>query len=161
MDIDNIHSIDEVLEPGTLTHLFPEATSLERQLSYVKKVINDTRAVHEDMDVFENATLVLNGIDPDVSKMEGSLVKYIWKSVAFIKSSKPDVDFSHEVLMYIKAISSDEGVYFYPPNIGLDDDNKLLSVIAKRAKVGPFPLVDDYVGLQTAKYLKIEQYLGE
>ena len=162
MDLENIHNIDEeVVEPGTLTHLFPEATSLERQLVYVKKIIKDTRAIHEDMDVFENAVLIINGIEPDVFKMEGCEVKHIWKAIEFIKSMQPEVSFSHEVLMYIKAISCAEGIYFYPPAIGLDENTDLLTAVQKRAIQGPFPLVDDYVGIQASKFLKIEQYLGE
>mgnify|MGYP001248161176 CR=1 FL=1 len=162
MDLENIHTIkEEVLEPGTLTHLFPEATSLERQLAYVKKVITDTRAVHEDMDVFENAVLVINGIEPDVFKMEGCETKHIWKAIEFIKTIQPEVEFSHEVLMYIKSIASNNGIYFYPPGVGFDEDNEMFNVVQKRALEGPFPLTDDYIGIQAAKFLKIEQYLGE
>ena len=161
MDNNFLNSIDGVLEPGTLTHFFPNADTLDRQLAYVQKVLMDTRAIQEDMDVFENAVLVINGINPDVTKMEGCKPEHIWKAVGFIKDTKEEVEFSHEGLMYIKAICTSYGYYFYPPGIGLDEENELLPSILKLAESGPFPLEENYVGIQTAKYLKITQYLGE
>ena len=150
---------NDIIEPETLTHLFPSMESIDRQMLYVQKALINSRSIYEDMDVFENAVLVLNGIYPNIEYMEGVLPEQIWKALTIIKSINPDIEFSHEVLMYIKMIYSDAGFLFYPPNIGLD--STYLNKVIKRSEQGPFPLEEDVMGIQAAKYLKLITYTGD
>ena len=155
--IDNLDN--DIVEPSTITHLFPNLESIERQKIYVYRSLKYTRSIYEDMDVFENAVLVLNGISPNVEYMEGVLPEQIWKALLLINEVNPGIEFSHEVLMYIKMIFSNDGFVFYPPNIGLD--NPYLAKIVKKSESGPFPLEEDFFGVQAAKYLKLITYLGD
>ena len=152
---------EEVLEYETIYSIFPLLDTVERQKLYVMKVLKNTRAAYEDMDVFENVVLVLNGFNPDVTKMEGCRPKHIWKSLEIIKDIHPEIEFAHEILLYIKMMCREYGLEFYPPNIGLEEDNNIFEAVGKRAADGPFPLGEDFLGLQAAKLLKINEYLGE
>ena len=161
MKVDDLIKSEEVIEPDTIAMFFPELNSLERQKIYVEKVLRDTRAAYEDMDVFENAVLILNDLNSDISKMEGSKPKHLWKALKHIKSIHPDIEFSHEILLYIKMMCQEEGLEFYPPGIGLDEENSIYDAVVERSKKGPFPLGEDFLGIQAAKLLKIELYVGE
>ena len=149
----------EILDPETVTHIFPDLDSLERQKLYVQKALELSRGIHEDMDVFENTVYVLNDLNPTIDVMEGSLPEHIWKAVLIITSIRPDLEFSHEVKMYIKMMFSSNGYLFFPENIGLD--NKLLPQIKQLAENGPFPLQEDVIGIQAGRYLKIMTYIGD
>ena len=107
----------EILDPETVTHIFPDLDSLERQKLYVQKALELSRGIHEDMDVFENTIYVLNDLNPTIDVMEGSLPEHIWKAVLIITSIRPDLEFSHEVKMYIKMMFSSNGYLFFPENI--------------------------------------------
>ncbi|MBC8408593.1 MAG: hypothetical protein H8E12_07735 [Rhodobacteraceae bacterium] len=69
------------------------------------------------------------------------------------------MEFSHEVLMYIKYTLNSAGIWFYPENIGLD--NNLLESIKQRATDGPFPLEEDHLGIQAYKYLAIQEHINQ
>tara|TARA_B100000131_G_C18107077_1_gene608280 strand:- start:1454 stop:1939 length:486 start_codon:yes stop_codon:yes gene_type:complete len=153
--------IEGVLEPETVAQFFPMLDSLQRQKLYVMKVLKESRAAYEDMDVFENVVLVLNDISPDVTKMEGCKPHHIWKAVEMIKEINSDIELSHEILMYIKMICKENGLEFYPENIGLKQNKQLYKSIVTRSKEGPFPLGEDFLGIQAARLLKIQNYLGE
>ena len=150
---------DDIIEPEPLVQLFPDLESLDRQKLYVYRILRRTRAGYEDMDVFENIVLVLNDINPSVDSMEGTTPEQIWKAIGIITEIYPDVEFSHEIIMYIKMMCNEAGCYFYPENLGLD--NEYISSIKKLAANGPFPLNEDFLGVQASKYLKIVNYLGE
>lgn len=107
------------------------------------------------MDVFENAVEVLNDITPNVETTEGCLPEHIWNTIKFIKTLYPDIEFSDEILAYIKYIFNDNGYYFYPENIGID--NPILDDVKTLAIHGPFPLSETYHGIQAMKYLKLTQ----
>lgn len=144
---------EEYIEPETLTQLFPGMTALEREKLLVLSVLKNTRAAYEDMDVFENACYVLNDIMPDINKTEGCPPEFIWKSINLIKMLYPSIEFSEEVLQYIKFNFNDNGYYFYPENIGLD--NPIIEDVKTLAQRGPFPLAETVMGIQAAKYLKL------
>ncbi|MBC8436850.1 hypothetical protein H8D85_00850 [bacterium] len=61
------------------------------------------------------------------------------------------MEYSHEVLMYIKYIFNDFGMWFYPVDIGLD--NPIFKEVKERALNGPFPLEEDRIGIQAYRYL--------
>lgn len=157
MTVHELIELDEPLEPETLEQLCPTLSPLEREIILVIKVIKDTRAAFEDMDVFENAVHVLNGVSPDISKMEGCFPEQIWRAVYRIEKIHPDVEYSDEVQAYIKGIFNDAGIYFYPPQAHIE--NPILNEVIKLANFGPFPLQENYLGIQASKYLYIREYI--
>ncbi len=116
-----------------------------------------TRAAYEDMDIFENAILVLNNVSPNIKETEGSKPEFIWRALDIIYKIHPKIELAHEVLMYIKYIFNDNGYYFYHPM--LDIENPYLEKVKALANDGPFPLQEDFWGIQALKYLKIMEYL--
>lgn len=145
------------LEPETINRLYPFLTNIDKEQIQVIKILKDTRAAYEDMDIFENAVLVLNNISPNVEEMEGSTPEFIWRALDIIYKIHPNIELSTEVIMYIKYIFNDNGYYFYHPK--LDIDNPIYNEVKNLAENGPFPLQEDYLGIQAVKYLKIMEYL--
>jgi len=147
----------EGLEPETINRFYPFLTDMDKEQIQVLKVLQDTRAAYEDMYVFENAVMVLNEISPNISEMEGSTPEFIWKTLDIIYRLHPKVELSWEVQMYIKYIFNDNGYYFYHPKLGID--NNYYNSVKELADNGPFPLKEDFFGIQASKYLKIMEYL--
>ncbi len=147
---------EDYIEPETITQLFPGMNTIEKEKLQVLIVLKTTRAVYEDMDAFENACLVLSNISPDTDKMEGCLPEHIWKLIKYIKRLYPEIELSDDVKSYIKFIFNDNGLYFYPEGIGIE--NPFLQDIKTLALEGPFPLeIDTLYGIQAMKYLKLNQ----
>lgn len=159
MDFLDILESDEIIEPETIRQVFPDLSTLDVQKLQVLWLLKHTRAAYEDIDVFEKVVLVLNNIEPDVTKMEGSTPEYLWKALGLIRKIHPDVEFAHEVQEYIKFIFNDNGLQFYPPGTGLE--NHMLNDIKRLAEVGPFPLGETPVGIQAVRYLQIMHYLNK
>jgi hypothetical protein len=159
MEVIDLIEMNEPLEPETIHQLFPKLSEDDIEYLQVLKVIKSTNAVFEDFDVFENAVAVLNHVSPNIELMEGSLPEWIWKASVIIHRLRPDGDYSKDVQLYVKFIYKENGLKFYPPLIGLD--NPLLLDVTKKAMSGPFPLSEDFLGIQAAKYLKIQKYLEE
>jgi len=160
MDIQILIRDVEPIEPETLDALFPSLKEIDREKIYILKLILQTRAVHEDMDVFENAVLVLNGIVPDVGKMEGANPEYIWKALNIITKLRPDIEFSHEVKMYIKSMFTTRGLRFFPTNI--DIDNPMFNEVKERAAMPLLGIIRnglDHLDIQAIHYRKIKHYL--
>ncbi|MBC8408592.1 MAG: hypothetical protein H8E12_07730 [Rhodobacteraceae bacterium] len=67
----------EHIEPETIRQLM-SLSNHDVEKTLVLDVIKNTNAVFEDMYVFENACLVLNGLTPDVTKIEGVLPYFLW-----------------------------------------------------------------------------------
>tara|TARA_B100000073_G_C23500663_1_gene479634 strand:+ start:190 stop:696 length:507 start_codon:yes stop_codon:yes gene_type:complete len=158
MNFTSIVNSKDPVEPDTIRAL-TDLTDEEIQKAMVLWTIKNTRAVYEDMDVFENTVLVLNGINPDVTKMEGVEPEHIWYALGIMQKYNKDREFSHEVQMYIKYIFNDAGCWFYPESAGIE--NNTLSHIQALADRGPFPLKEDYTGVQAYKLLKINNYIEE
>ena len=158
MNFTSIINSKEPIEPATIRAL----TNLEDheiEKAMVLWTIKNSRAVYEDMDVFENTVLVLNGIVPDVTKMEGVTPEFIWYALGIMQKYAKERELSHEVKMYIKYIFNDTGCWFYPEYA--DIDHNILSNIQAVAERGPFPLKEDYTGIQAHKLLKINHYIEE
>lgn len=148
----------EVIEPETIRNQFPLLSDIEVEKLQVISLLRKSRAAYEDMHVFENIVLTLNGISPDVEKVEGCEPKHIWNAISIIKSLHKDaIELSHEILMYIKYIFNDNGLWFYPEDVGLE--NEILTQVTDRATNGPFPLEEDYIGIQAFHYLAILEYM--
>lgn len=157
MKIEDIINSTEEIEPETLKKLFPYLTELDRETIYVLKLIKNTNLIFEDMDIFENAVQVLNGVSPNVETTEGTSPEFIWKALETMYRLRPDMKLSKEVKEYIKFIYNDNGYKFYPPLSGID--NPLLSAVIEKSIKGPFPLQENFLDIQAFKYLKIQQYL--
>jgi len=149
---------ENYIEPETLKQLFPGMSVIEREKIQVLSILKSTRAAYEDMDVFENVCMVLNGISPDVNKTEGTLPEHIWRTLKIIKQMYPDMELSDDVKTYIKFIFEDNGYYFYPEGIGIE--NPILEDVKTLAIHGPFPLDETFHGVQAAKYLKLTQEIN-
>ena len=156
MELTDLLKTEEVIEPETLHMLFPDLGDMDKQKALALKVIYNNRSVFEDMDVFENAVLILNDIDPNVTRMEGSSPEFIWKAIDIIKQIHPKIDFSEEVKSYIKVIYHDNDYIFFPPKSGID--NPILEQVENRAKSSA-PLKEDDIGIQALRYLKIQEYI--
>lgn len=76
MNLVSIINSKERIEPDTIRKL-TNLTDHEIEKAMVLWTVKHSRAVYEDMNVFENAVLVLNGITPDVDKIEGLTPAYI------------------------------------------------------------------------------------
>jgi len=157
MDITDLLQNEDVVEPETLHMLFPNLTQMEKQKVLAIKVIHNNRCAFEDMDVFENIVFVLNGIDPNVTIMEGSTPEFIWKALDTIRQIHPKIEFAEEVKEYIKSIFLDQGYKVFPPKSGID--SPLLEQVEDRALHGPFPLEEDDIGIQALRYLKTMEYI--
>ena len=157
MKISDLINDSEFIEPETIQYLFPTLSSIDRQKIQVLWLLNNRRAAYEDFEVFENVTLVLNNIDPDIAKTEGTLPEYIWLAVKIIKDLQPKVEFSNEVLQYIKYIFESNGYTFYPPGLGLNPEKRLdqYKLKAKTGQVRPTDSPDD---VQLNRYLRITDY---
>jgi hypothetical protein len=157
MKISDLINNSDFIEPETIRMLFPTLSSIDRQKIQVLWLLNNRRGAYEDFEVFEKVSLVLNNIDPDINKTEGTLPEYIWVTIKVIKDLRPDVELSHEVLEYIKYIFDSNGYKFYPPGIGLNDKENM-DQLKLVAKTGPFPLKDDERGIQANRYKRITDY---
>jgi len=157
MRVKEIITSKERIDPDTIRGL-TTLSNKDVETTLVMDVVKNTNAIFEDMYVFENACLVLNEITPDITKIEGLLPQHIWKAVDIIKRLRSSAEFSHEVLMYIKYIFNDAGMWFYPENIGLDND--ILDNVKAKALEGPFPLEEEHLGIQAYKYLTIQEYIN-
>lgn len=148
------------LEPETLQELYPNLDSKERQRILALRLLRHHRGPYEDFDVFENVCLAVNDIEPTVEQREGCNPRHIWYTLEVIKrlfdGELPPL--SDEVVIYIRGIHRDFGFRFYPPGIGLNEDDQL-EEIKQKANKGPFPLGEDPQDIQAARYLKIQQYL--
>jgi len=159
MTIADLINFDENLEPETIRRFFPLLESLDVQQIQALRVLKYTRAAYEDMNVFENVVSVLNGISPTVDIMEGSTPEFIWRSLNIIFKLHPNLELAWEIEYYIKYIFNDNGIYFYHPKLQLD--NPILDSVKERAEHGPFPLEEDYIGIQAYHYLRIQRYLTQ
>ena len=150
---------EEELEPETLQQLYPDLNSVDRQKVLALRLMRHTAAPWVDFDVFENTCLIVNNIEPRVGQTQGCQPWHIWKLLEMARrvfdGELPEI--SDEVKEYIKFIHIDNGFQFFPPNIGID--NPKLEEIKQKAETGPFPLGEDPIEIQAAKYLKIQQYL--
>lgn len=158
MNLVSIINSKERIEPDTIRKL-TNLTDHEIEKAMVLWTVKHSRAVYEDMNVFENAVLVLNGITPDVDKIEGLTPAYIWNALDIMEKYAKDRKFSHEIKMYIKYIFNDAGCWFYPRYS--DIDNNSLDAVQSLAERGPFPLKEDHDGIQAYRYLKIITYIEE
>ena len=100
MNFTSIINSKELIEPETIRAL-TNLEDLEIEKAMVLWTIKNSRAVYEDMDVFENAVLVLNGITPNVAIMEGLLPTFIWYALDIMSRYAKDREFRVAVCVEI------------------------------------------------------------
>jgi len=150
---------NDVLEPDTIRQLYPDLSEEEFNQTMALKVLKHNRHFFEDFYAFEDITLALNGVVPDFSKIEGCSPEQIWFAVNLADQIRPGLEYSKEVQLYIKFCSNDQGVFIYPPSVGLD--NPYYEKAKQLSEQGPFPLGETTEEIQAAKYLTIQAYLKE
>lgn len=158
MTIEDLINLKEPLEPETIDKVLPGISPIEKERIQVIHLLKTSRAAYEDMDIFENVVFVLNKLSPDIDKMEGCSPEMIWKALDTIYKIHPKLELSDEVKDYIKIMFKDYGYIFYPPKAGIEN-NPYYEEIKKLALEGPFPLVEDKLGVQAMRYLRIMEYL--
>jgi phosphoribosylformylglycinamidine (FGAM) synthase PurS component len=144
-------------EPETIRALFPELSDIELEQIQVINILKNTTYFWEDMYVFENAVLVLNGIKPEVGFLQGVTPEQIWYAISVAKSVV-NRKYSVEVKEYVRWIFNVNGTYVYPPELELS--NPYFETAIQMAVNGPFPLGDNSVEeVQAGKYLAIKMYM--
>ena len=154
-----INDENEVLEPETLRQLDPELTEEEVNQVLAFTALRKTRGFWEDMNVFENIVLALNGVVPNPTVMQGARPEQIWYVLEMAHEMFPDREYAPEVLKYIEFIFNDAGIYIYPSYLPIE--NPYLSKAVSLANRGPFPLGEETEEIQAAKYLAIQEYLKQ
>jgi len=159
LEIEETLKSEDVWETETLRELSGESLSdHEVLLLLTKNVIKTTNGPFIDFYVFEDIVHVLNGIEPDVEGVEGALPEQIWHALEIMKSLKPDAEFSHEVLTYIKFFFKDAGLVFLPP-VFPKEENKFLDKVIELSTHTPLVEGNNPLVYQAIQYLKIMQYI--
>jgi|AntRauTorcE11897_2_1112592.scaffolds.fasta_scaffold00686_21 hypothetical protein len=159
MDNTEALSQEEYLEPETIRMLRgEEISSLQVLKDITTKIVKNTEAAFVDFYVFENIVHVLNDIEPDTEKLEGTTPAQIWYALLRISKMRPDFKLDHEVKMYIRFIYRNAGMAFLPPHLG--ETNPNLTEIIKRAEKGNIMEdTENLIEIQAIHYLRIKEYL--
>lgn len=150
---------EDYLEPETIRQLKGSGTtSLDVLKELVIKIISNTNAAFVDFYVFENVVHVLNNLEPDVEKLEGTTPEQIWLALLKIAKLRPDFELRHEVQMYIRFVFKNAGIAFLPPYAGKENPN-LLQVVKRAQKGNIIESSEDPLEIQAIHYLRIQEYL--
>ena len=153
-----LDSFDSYVEPETIRDLYPNLSNREFNKLMAVLSIKFSNYPFENFYVFENVALALNNIVPDITMVEGCLPKWIWYAIETMSRLRPAMEYSEDVVEYIRRIFADNGVYLYPR--GLQIDNPILEkaeqIIDKATKL---PLKDDsFVDRQAVILLTLNLY---
>jgi hypothetical protein len=148
----------EKLEPETIHQLFPTLTDSDMEKINATRTILHTRFFFEDMFIFEDIVLALNGIAPDFGHLEGCTPEQIWYAVDLVSTSlRPEVEYSWEVQAYCKWMLNDAGVFIYPKQF-VDLLNPYYEMVVELASKNEFS-EDDVTHVQASKYKAIQAYI--
>lgn len=145
-------------EPETIRMLFPQLTDKDVEQLLVLQAIATNSAFFQDMFVFENAVLALNGIKPELGFLQGCTPEQIWYAVKIIHKYFPSRVYSFEVKEYIKFMSNQQGVFIYPPEI-FDVENNPYYAHAEHLSKSKILSDETTEEIQSAKYLDIQHYI--
>lgn len=67
-----------------------------------------------DVVVFEKVVDALSGFEPDHTKLEGSTPEQLGLAACVMKKIRPEMEFNHNVIGYIRGIMYDSGIVCYP-----------------------------------------------
>jgi len=153
----------EYIEPETVKFFLGEdVPSIEILKEMVIKLIKNTDAPFQDFYVFENVVHVLNGKDPDIEKIEGSLPEEIWLALIKMKDLVgEDFGLSDEIKSYIRWAYKDNGLLFLPPIAFTDEENPNFKEILDRTKKEKLIESEDLIENQAIELAKILHYIEE
>lgn len=136
-EIKEIYKDLEHIEPETVRALRgPDTPSLQVLRDMAFKIIEETDAPFQDFYIFEDIVHVLNDINPDVEKIEGTFPEHIWYALKVMQEMLGEnFGLSDEVKTYIRFIYKDHGLLFLPP-IFPEEENPNLKKISERLKEG-------------------------
>jgi hypothetical protein len=151
---------EEAALPETIRMLFPKLTEEDfNKVEALNTLLHSPRP-YENLYVFENIVLALNGEVPDFSVMQGCTPEQIFFAFHIIERLGFTPYFDWEVKQWVKFSLNQEGVFFYPKladtGEGLDLDN-----VKKKADEGPFPLGETFEDIQASKWLAIDLYINK
>lgn len=156
----NILKEDDIVEPETVRHMYPNETDAEINKILAFVTLSKTRHFWENFLVFEKIVLALNGIMPDFNMLQGVMPEQIWYALEIAHKLYPTREYAPEILKYIEYICNEHGVYVYPPY--LEMPNPYYESAYKLAHEGPFPLGDaSPEEIQASKLLAILAYVEE
>lgn len=152
---------EEYIEPETVRQLLGEDVdrrTILKQMAY--KIIKNTDAPFVDFYVFENIVHILNEVEPDVDKTEGTAPHQIWLALEKLKEILgDDLGLSPEVKTYIRAIYKENGLIFLP-RVFDKEENPNLKKILERVKQGNLQESDhDILENQAIELAKILHYV--
>tara|TARA_Y100001963_G_scaffold85688_1_gene118477 strand:- start:1430 stop:1945 length:516 start_codon:yes stop_codon:yes gene_type:complete len=156
--INTIEMFEDYVEPETIRDLFPQLSEREYNKLMALVSIKVSKAPFENFYVFENVIRAINDVVPDPSLVEGALPKWIWYGVKIMKKLRPEQEFSDEITQYIKRIFADYGIYFYNPELNIN--NPLLKQVKSIANDEDLlPITDEsFKNRQAIHYLSLELY---
>lgn len=149
--------------PESIRMLFPQLTEPELEKVFALNTLLHSAQPFEDFYVFEDIVLALNGISPDFSAMQGCTPEQIFYAFYIAGKLSPEpFYYDWEIKQWAKFSLNNEGVYFYPPELGYQDKNPIVTYeeVEKKALEGPFPLGETVLEIQASKYLAIQNYIN-
>ena len=153
-----LDSFDSYVEPETIRDLYPALSNRDFNKLMAVLSIKFSNYPFENFYVFENVTLAINNIVPNISMVEGSLPKWIWYSVNTMSRLRPEMEYSDEIIEYIKRVFADSGAYLYPKELKID--NPILEQAEKVLEnITQLPLKDDsFINRQAVLLLTLNLY---
>jgi len=149
----------EPYEPEAIVALLPGIDNIELNRLQATLAAMKTNAVREYAFVFEKFVLANNDKPMNSEFWEGCLISWIWKAIEELKKIDNPVELSNEVEQYIKYMSNNQGVFFYPEELDLEQDVDLTEV-KKRAETPELLKDDNVLDIQAAKYAAIQLYIN-
>lgn len=163
MTIADVLKQEEAYLPETIRMLFPHLNETELDKVQAMNTLLHSQQIYEDMYLFEDIILALNDVKPDFEVMQGVTPEQIFYAFYIIsKLNSQPFYFDWEVKQWIKYSLNMAGVYFYPPELGLQENNAIVSYEAVREKAanGPFPLEETILDIQASRWLAIQLYIN-
>ena len=153
-----LDKFDELLEPETVRQLFPVMDDLEFEKLMALLTVKFSNTPFENFYVFENVIRAINGVIPDITIVEGAPPKWIWYGVQLMRKVRPEQEFSHEVVQYIKRIFADNGIFIYNPELETENPiyDNIVSIVQDDDN---YPIEDkDFISRQSIHFLTLKLY---
>ena len=153
-----LDKFDELLEPETVRQLFPVMDDLEFEKLMALLTVKFSNTPFENFYVFENVIRAINGVIPDITIVEGAPPKWICYGVQVMRKVRPEQEFSHEVVQYIKRIFADNGIFIYNPELETENPiyDNIVSIVQDDDN---YPIEDkDFISRQSIHFLTLKLY---
>jgi predicted choloylglycine hydrolase len=113
--------LDELdfIDPEIIEDMFGLSDKLEQEqlMALVAMIKNDVWM--DNPLVFEDLSLIINGIAPDILEFEGSTPSQLWYSLFLMKKFRPDLSLGELVKGYVEFVHAEDGFYLYPKEAGI------------------------------------------